>query len=596
MPKTYTVRQVADLLGYSTNSIYAFLKEGRIKGIRVGKGRFRISQEEIDHLLKISPQTKIQADTTPAPEPEINTQKRLLKIPGLFDWYIGVASVILGASLFLFSKTSENFIFNRYDQWFFSLKVALITSGLGLLISDFVGKDLYSWRKLFRLIMFISYLSLAIIFGLTRDFQAFVIFGSIAFVLGVRFLIKLGSVSSFYGSIFLLLLFVPVSILFSKTFILPEIIASWSINPVIFWLFNFLVVLIGVALLRWARKYSRLVYWLILILSIISLGTLSWWNAQNIYWARALFLLITAVTVLFAPWWSFFNFSLRRDQLVIFSAFAVILSFFLTTILIIHLMQTNLIDYTRLQLKDKVAYGQLLVDDILESTQGSLEIYADHPLLINYLNGKYKESGNLMVFLRLIQASNPNLRRIVIMDKNGDVVAYYPNSSPLQDKNFRFRDYFEQAVTTKKTFISEVIIGVVDEPIVVIAVPIINEEKNLVGLITGALDLNSINNRLQQIANGSLGEYFLLTDSAGNFIAHPDKDSQPTTGPYIQVSQKLIHKPNWTITAQANSSQVLVPGRATLLSVYLVVGLAVGGVVILLLTMYPRIISRIDGL
>ena len=53
MNKTYTVKQVADILGYSTNSIYTFLKEGRIVGVRVGKGRYRISQEELGKLLHL---------------------------------------------------------------------------------------------------------------------------------------------------------------------------------------------------------------------------------------------------------------------------------------------------------------------------------------------------------------------------------------------------------------------------------------------------------------------------------------------------------------------------------------------------------------
>src|SRR3990172_6082229 len=51
MPATYTVKQVAQILGYSTNSIYTFLKEKRIKGVRVGRGRFRIPQFELDRLL-----------------------------------------------------------------------------------------------------------------------------------------------------------------------------------------------------------------------------------------------------------------------------------------------------------------------------------------------------------------------------------------------------------------------------------------------------------------------------------------------------------------------------------------------------------------
>ena len=53
MPATYTVKQVSKLLGYSTNSIYTFLKEKRLKGVRIGKGRFRIPQSELDKFLQV---------------------------------------------------------------------------------------------------------------------------------------------------------------------------------------------------------------------------------------------------------------------------------------------------------------------------------------------------------------------------------------------------------------------------------------------------------------------------------------------------------------------------------------------------------------
>ncbi|MCJ7826380.1 helix-turn-helix domain-containing protein, partial [Patescibacteria group bacterium] len=57
---TYTVKQIASILGFSTNSIYTFLKEKRIRGIRMGKtGRFRISENELQHLLGVFRKTKL---------------------------------------------------------------------------------------------------------------------------------------------------------------------------------------------------------------------------------------------------------------------------------------------------------------------------------------------------------------------------------------------------------------------------------------------------------------------------------------------------------------------------------------------------------
>src|SRR3990167_304165 len=52
MPKTYTVKQVAKILGFSTNTVYKYLDEGKIKATRLGsEGRFRIPEEELIRLV-----------------------------------------------------------------------------------------------------------------------------------------------------------------------------------------------------------------------------------------------------------------------------------------------------------------------------------------------------------------------------------------------------------------------------------------------------------------------------------------------------------------------------------------------------------------
>lgn len=57
MPSTvsdfYTVKQTSQILGFSTNSVYKFLKEGRLKGARGSRkqGRFRITRSSIESFL-----------------------------------------------------------------------------------------------------------------------------------------------------------------------------------------------------------------------------------------------------------------------------------------------------------------------------------------------------------------------------------------------------------------------------------------------------------------------------------------------------------------------------------------------------------------
>lgn len=57
MPSTvsdfYTVKQTSQILGFSTNSVYKFLKEGRLRGARGSRkqGRFRITRSSIESFL-----------------------------------------------------------------------------------------------------------------------------------------------------------------------------------------------------------------------------------------------------------------------------------------------------------------------------------------------------------------------------------------------------------------------------------------------------------------------------------------------------------------------------------------------------------------
>jgi len=52
MTTVYTVKQAAQILNISTNSVYKYLKQGSLKSIRhQNKGRFRIPKKSLEHFL-----------------------------------------------------------------------------------------------------------------------------------------------------------------------------------------------------------------------------------------------------------------------------------------------------------------------------------------------------------------------------------------------------------------------------------------------------------------------------------------------------------------------------------------------------------------
>lgn len=74
--KLYTVKKAAALIGCSTNTLYKYLNEGRLKASRgtLQQGRFRIPQSSIEQFLgtAIDESTAAKAQYA-APRPQTNT-------------------------------------------------------------------------------------------------------------------------------------------------------------------------------------------------------------------------------------------------------------------------------------------------------------------------------------------------------------------------------------------------------------------------------------------------------------------------------------------------------------------------------------------
>lgn len=602
MAQAYTVKQVAEILGYCTNSIYGFIKQGRLKGIRLGKGRFLIPQEEIDRLLP-KPATSLPEVTQKVSELEFGP----LKIPSLFDWLVGIASVTLGVSLLLFNKIYESIALSPYHLiWFFPLKISLVTAGLGLLLADFAGKKYIIWQKFFRFFLFLAYSVIAIVWGLAGDFLGTTIWGTLAFILFLRFFTKISGVKSLILYIFLLAITLPACLLFPQTSILPEWLKFLSSRPTISTAATVVVVLISALILKWIHQRNKFVSWLLFSPYLVFLLIISLWSAQNVSWEKALFLLLVVLVSFFAPWWEAFQFSLHRDRLVILTAFSIIIAFFLSLIGIILVIQRNTLEYTQNQLVDKTAYGQLVVSQALGSIKNTLENSATNPLLISQLLAKErteKDEELLANLIRSLMEGNQNLRRIIILDKTGEVVVHYPYDITIEGKNFAYRDYFKQALTSKKIYISDVFESVLKKPTVVLSFAVMDKEKNVIGVLVGSLDLDLLNNNLQQIATRKCGEYFLLIDEGSNYIIHPKADLVGTSAVgnnfqpvrILQAASKVDEK-NWIIIAQAPISSTLAPNHTTLCTIYFVAGLGVIAILLLLLIMYPKVVKQIDGL
>src|SRR3972149_79784 len=140
MKKLYTVKEVADLLGFSTNSVYKYLDEGKIKSTRLGKGgRFRIPSGEVNRLLQ---KEKGEVISNLIPVKLLKLASNLKAVPSLCDWFVAIFALALGLSQFIFPNYFSDTTFVRYLLVIKYLKVALLGVGGVLIVLGVIG-----WQK-----------------------------------------------------------------------------------------------------------------------------------------------------------------------------------------------------------------------------------------------------------------------------------------------------------------------------------------------------------------------------------------------------------------------------------------------------------------
>lgn len=551
MNQTYTVKQVAEILGYSTNSIYTFLKEKRIKAVRVGKGRFRIPHTEVERLLSIktagtpvSPtQEVVTVESKKTFLPSIKTIPKLqyqnlfdlnnlfpkinLEIPSLFDWYIGISSILLGFGMFTFNKYLEEFSIEPYLVWLSPIKITFILGGAGLILSCLKTKSHRDWHSTYHTVLAFAYGFLAFIMWQIRDFDGAVIFLISTITLLISNVVKQKGILSFVVFAILFLIFVPISIIYHALFSQPLSLTPPNLlfmidNPILTWSLWVAGSTALTIFILWSFFRHKLIFLFLLLLASLVLILISVWYAMNQLWSRSFILLLMALTNFFIPSWHTLSLSTQKQKNIIYISFGLVLTIFLAAIGIINLVQGNMISYTKEQLDNKVIYGALLVESSLQTMKQTLESAVTNR---SFQEGLLKNDNEyLLGAAKNLFEGSRNFRRILILDDKGELMTIYPLGE-LTETNFSHRDYFQQAVKTKKTYVSDLFsTSSADQSLrLVMATPIIPNDNNTIGVLVGSVDLTYLGNRIQQIATFKKKEHFIVADKNKKIIIHPDQ-------------------------------------------------------------------------
>lgn len=606
MPKTYTVKEVAQILGYSTNSIYTFLKEKRIKGVRVGKGRFRISEEEVSRLLS-SPKKSNKgpvAATVPDRLPvsaeltHINDELVIeraerevfalgktrvhLTPPNIFDWFVGLSAITSGVGLFVFNISYEPETSLAFVAFLPAVISALITSGIGVLVSRMLGKG--GWHRVFLGALVVLGFANARMFAVAGDYGAMVLYGALALVIGAHAWFHTGGIVSLGIYLTMLIVAMPFVVYFCPTDAhVVEIIKILGCNPTQMLVIATIVSFVIVVSFWTGYRYSRPLFWVSSIVVSLATLTLSVLHTYLMYWSRGYFIMTIAVFAAILPMWRMLQeHGNIRQRVIMHAMFAGIGALLICTVIAVRLLQMNVWERYTHDIRNKTEYAVSLMEDVHRNVQRSLVSASTNPVLVEALIQNDIETLNGMA--KVLLESNADVRRIVILDSEGRGVLLYPHGS-FDRGDLSDREYFREVKQTRRPYVSNSFQAAADQQnryVVVVAVPIQTDEGDFAGALLGSLHMDRMGVELQRLVIGSQFEYVLVTDSLGQRIIDPDSenigkimgvsewDGQARDSETVEVTQQQIEggKIGLATRARVSEAEWIVSIRAPISNAY----------------------------
>jgi excisionase family DNA binding protein len=630
MPKTYTVRQVADILGYSTNSIYTFLKEKRLRGVRVGRGRFRIPEQELARVLHLSKKESsvtgiqspvvspmaVQAPTGDAVfveaqqlSPDGENVSRTA--PNIFDYFVGTTAMIIGLSLFVFNARFGDPDAASFVRMIPLLRIVLLASGIGVLVSSMIAR-FGVWHKLFHIVLAIVTLGNAYTLFRVQDVTGAVLYGVLGIVVLVSTVVRFGGIVTVLLYVSTIAAAVPLAMVLAPSD--PHVTALLSTVPMTPVVALTLSVVVGMVLSLGAwvgyakqRSIFTIATWCMALCDV----AVAVWFAHSQYWNRAFFMLIVSYFTGILPyWWPLQQALHRRYAYILHGVLCGVAGVLLVAVFIVYVLQQSLWNTKTAEIANKLQIAKTSVTNALDSVQSSLLVAAGNQDFVRSV--EKKSLVTLNSYAKIVYESNLFIRRLVFLDADGAGIALYPYGT-FDEPSFAYRDYFQQVKTTKKLFVSNVFQVRSDQDaqfVVVVAVPFLNARGDFVGAMTASVDLERISLHLGQIIDSAYGEQFTVVDTRGTILVHEDRQrigtalpddhvlrqsltgsSDVTTGRTMDEVMSLI---GWTYVEKTQWGIGLVAPAVRVLSVASFAIWSMFGVIVVLLLLSTRVFAFIQ--
>ena len=515
MKRFYTVKEAAEILGFSTNTIYKYLDEGKLKGKRIGKGRFKIPYEELEPYLSVGEKVehvvseKVQGDKIAEAIKEVGSEFKGIA-SGYNDFiffrlFVGI--VILGGGLIHLFWLNGLYPYTPIVRILYSF--GLIFAGLLFLISSIFWKKSKTFNVWGHILSLIMLLGAIVISLLLKNYQMTIAFVALLLVLVshlARGYENCCEHSTFYRDFifytllaalgFLILVFIaPDSISFSQ-------IAQFTILQKIIFTAGWMLFMIlpAIYLLSAKVKNPKILLTWILAAFITSLIVAIGASIRN-EWDISFGAFIYGIFAGFLLWWSARGSQIDEKELhlVIISFFWIALVTFLG-LLSIQIYQKKQTEVVSSRMQARLSEIVRDIDYLFAQPEGIINTENKKGEIANViLRGNEEE---IISLAKAIFDKFPDpLNRILILDSQGKALGVYPRNSLVQGGNFSSQEYFLVPKKSLRPYISNVFEAVIGIDEVALGVPVFND-NHFAGVVAAGYDLGTISQRYQNLGSG----------------------------------------------------------------------------------------------
>jgi two-component system, sporulation sensor kinase A len=197
----------------------------------------------------------------------------------------------------------------------------------------------------------------------------------------------------------------------------------------------------------------------------------------------------------------------------------------------------------------KEQYSQITDKTVLRMKDQISLIAKDLQNLEHYVQtNEYFKSDDFDQFfkgLKNIVDVSPYIDSGTVLDIHGNVRGYYPNDlKHLKNYNLSKREYFQQALKTKKVYFSDVVSADTGRYLLVVSVPVLNDHNEVERVVNLSLRIedNDIFQSIFQSFKIADKGYTYIVDRNGKIISHPSKERIGEDVSQNAVVKKLLKK------------------------------------------------------